>query len=122
MPISNVGSVDHYPFGAPASAATVLKFRVKQGGSIAVRLSAEESETDLTMSVQVSADNSTYNATTAALNGTAVTDTSVPARTFKDVAVKLRAGVDLYMRVLASGSGKGACQIRHDGILEPMPV
>lgn len=124
MPAAQVANIGTFPFGAPAAVATVLKFRTKPNASGKLDLKFENTEgaNALTVSVEVSADNITYAATTAGNNLAAVTNVSVPRKVSKEATIIIRRGVDLYMRITASGGASGQVQIRGDPILEPMTL
>ena len=90
----------------------------KVGGVIQLRFENPEGLNDATISVEVSADNSTYAATTAANNLEAITNVSIPRKTFNDYELLLRQGVDLYMRVRGSGRTRVQMQVRTGGFLD----
>jgi hypothetical protein len=71
MPVSQVANVANYDFGAGSSLAQVLKFRVLKGGKLVITFEAPEDT--LSVSAQVSADDSTYAATSVANNLSVIT-------------------------------------------------
>jgi hypothetical protein len=124
MPQNQVANIAVFDFGAPAATATVLKFRAKPnvGGKLDLKFENSDGANQITVSVEVSADNVTYAATTAGNNLAAVTNLAVPRKVSKEATILLRRGVDLYLRVTASGSARGQLQMRGDPILEPMTI
>ena len=122
MPKSQVANVENYEFGAPLVEAQVLKFAVHQGGKAQLRFLAQESDNDITVSVQVSPDDSSWSDTTANDNGEAVVDEAIKRQTYLDYTVNLREGVDKYMRILASGAARGQMQMRQDCKMEAMAI
>ncbi len=117
MPRRQAAAVDVYDFGAPAAEATVLDFKVKQGGKLDLMFENLEGN-DLTVSVEVSEDGTSYAATTAANNLAAVTDEVIAAATNKDFTILARQDLDNYVRVLASGATRANMQVRPDGVLQ----
>ena len=124
MPASQVANIAVFGFGAPTATGTVLQFRKKPdaSGKLVLKFENADGVNDLTVSVETSENNSSWNATTAGNNLAAVTNVSVPKRTSKETTILLRRGLDLYVRVRASGGAKGELQIRGDAILEPMTI
>ena len=123
MPASQTAHIDTFDFGAPSTEATIKDWAVRddQGGNVYIRFENAEGLADGTVTLQVSADDSTYADTTAAANLEAVADVSIPRKTFKDFTINLRAGKDKYLRLLASGGCRMTAQIRHGGILQDQP-
>jgi len=122
MPQTQTAQVALYDFGAPAGAlAEVLKFRARKGGKLDLKLENPGVEA-FNASVQVSADGTTWAATTAANNGTAVTNLAVPAKQSKEATINLRDGQDNFVRVLANGGVRGQIQIRPDSLLEIVSI
>lgn len=101
-------------FGAPNVSAPVLVFQARSGGNVSLTFENPVANTDLTVAVQVSVDNVTYAATTAPNNLEAVTAVVVAPRVRKDFTINLRAGIDNYFRVVASGGVRGVMQYRGD--------
>lgn len=124
MPLSQVANVSVFEFGAPATTGTVLQFRVKpdQGGKLDFKFENPEGDNAAIVSVEVSADNSSWAATTAGNNLAAITALSVGRKHVRDATILVRRGVDLYLRVRASGSTRCSLQLRGDEILEPMTI
>lgn len=113
-----------YDFGAPVAIGTVLQFRTKPntGGKLTLKFENPEGANDGTVSVEVSADNSSWAATTAANNLAAVTSVSVPKKVTKEATILIRRGTDNYVRVRALGGCRMQLQIRGDHLLEPMTI
>ena len=122
MPRTQAAHVPTYQFGAVsvpgAPGDEVLKFETFQGGRQQLRFEASDAENDVTVSVEVSEDGVSFNATTVANNLTAVTNEVILPRTSREFTVLLRAGLDNFMRVRASGGDRGELQIRGPGELE----
>ncbi len=124
MPRTQAAHVPTFQFGAVgtpgAPGDVVLRFRVKQGGRQELRFENALADEDLTVSVEVSSDGSSFVATTAADNIEAVTDEVIKPRTSRNFTVLLRAGQDKFMRVRASSAGgeRGELQIRGAAELE----
>lgn len=121
MPNPQVGKVDQYQFGAKPDVATVLQFGVRRGGLVdLVFLNAVGAES-YTYSVEVSADGSSWNATTSANNVAAITSQTVVPKGHKNHTFLLREGVDLHWRVTVSGNGRGELQVRKgEAVFEPL--
>ena len=117
MPRRQAAAVDVYDFGAPAAEATVLDFKVLQGGKLDLMFENQEGN-PLTVSVQVSEDGTTYADTTDADNLKAVVDEVVAPASNKDFTVLARQDKDNYVRVRASGSTRANMQVRPDGVLQ----
>lgn len=117
MPNSQTAVVAQYHVGLPATKGSVLRFkkRPNRGGVIGFRLE-NSGDTTVTVSLEVSLDDTTYAATTSANNLEAVTDVVIPPRVFREFTVLLRAGADTYLRVAGSG-GELDVQMRGDKIL-----
>lgn len=113
MPRLQSAQVANYDFGATAVSGEVLRFKAGQGGKLRGVLT-NLGDTDLIVSVQVSSDNITFVATTAANNLQAVTGLVIPPRQSRDVLVGLRQAKDAFIRVLASGGVRGELQLRDD--------
>lgn len=114
MPLPQAASLAVFPFGAtgsgnPVAGNRVLRFKTDVPGKYAFRFSSPEADT-ITASIRVSADDTTYNATTSGNNLVAVTNVSIPPKTNKVYEVLLRADTDKYVDVIATG-GKGELQI-----------
>lgn len=124
MPLSQVANIGVYDFGAPTTVGTVLQFRVKgnQGGKVIMAFENPDGENNGTVSVEVSVNGSSFSATTAGNNLTAVTNLSVPRKVRKEATVLLRRDIDLYVRVTASGPARMQLQLRGDQILEPKVI
>lgn len=124
MPAAQVANVAVFDFGAPAATGTVLQFRTKvdQGGKLDLKFENPEGANALTVAVEVSPDGTSWSATTVANNLAAVTALSVPRKTSKEATILIRRGIDLHVRVRASGSARGLLQIRGDQILEPKTI
>lgn len=100
----------------------VLKFTVKYGGKLILTFTTPQLGSngfaqnpvgnDMTVTAQVSADDLTYNATTNSNNGTAITGVSVPSGQQKEFVLLLRAGIDKFLRIGATGGARGQLQIR----------
>lgn len=118
MPRTQTANVGNYDFGAPVAEGVALKFKTRdnQGGRLTARFE-NYGDSDLTVTVQVSADDSTYADTAVATNGNAVADEVVPPRQHREFEFFLRAGQDNYMRVQALGGVRGLLQLRGDEIL-----
>lgn len=114
MPQSQVAAVQTFDFGAPAVEATVLKFRVKHGGEVALRFENTEGENDGEVTVQVAPDGTTWADTTAAENRVAVANVSIPIGQKRDFTILLRHEEDKWLQVLAVGSCRMGLQIRAD--------
>lgn len=110
-----------------------LTFRVKdeQGGKLIFNFENPDGVNDLVVSIQVAVDGSApktptetngFVATTAAANGSAVTNVTVPRRGNKQATISLRRGVDNWVRLIASGGARGVCQIRGNELLEPVQI
>ena len=122
MPRTQVGQVSSYPFGAPAAIGTVLLFAVRNrsGGPVRLHFETPDADNTITVSIEVSEDNSSWAATTAAHHGEAVTAEDILPRTGRDFTVALRATVDNFVRIRALGSDRGSVQIRPNELLESL--
>lgn len=122
MPRTQAAHVPTYQFGAGAVSGApddvVLRFEVFQGGRQELRFESADAEEDVTVSVEVSEDGTSWNATTAANNNEAVTNEVIKPRTSRNFTVMLRAQKDLFMRVRAIGSDRCELQIRGPAELE----
>ncbi len=87
--------------GAPGD--VVLRFEVFQGGRQEFRFESADAEEDVTVSVEVSEDGVSFDATTAGNNNEAVTNEVILPRTSRNFTVLLRAVLDNLVRVRASG-------------------
>jgi len=121
MPARQIASVDNYDFGAPAVEAEVLQFEVLIGGKLALTF-VNEGESDLEVTVQVSADGSSWADTTAGNNLVAVANETIIPKTNKDYAIIARADVDLYLRVQAVDGVHGSLQVRPDAALRAINI
>lgn len=120
MPRQQVANIGTYGFGAGVTENAPLTFSVRRGGRITARV---ENQNDpltgaIAVTLQVSADGTTWADTAATPNGTAVADVSIPARQFREWQILLRQGQDNFFRLQASGGGRGELQIRNDEILQ----
>lgn len=124
MPQAQTANIAVFEFGAPVLTGTVLKFRTKpdRSGKLDLKFENPNGDVALAVSVEVSADNVSYAATTVANNLAAVTAVAVPRKTSKEATILVRRGIDLYVRVTASGGARGTLQMRGDQILEPMTI
>lgn len=126
MPQSQTASMGNYDFRAPVAEAEVLRFRTQpnKSGKLTLLFENPESDNSITVTLQVApagADNVTPGSwadTSAANNLVAVADLVVQPRTQRDAAILIRPGVDAWVRLQASGGGRGILQIRGDDILE----
>jgi hypothetical protein len=120
MPRSQVAAVDTFDFGAPLTEDTVLEFKVRHGGKLSFRFEvASEAENDVTVTVQVSADGSSYSDSAADTNLVAIADEVVAAGGTKDFAdFLLREDEDKFMRILAVGGSRANVQIRGGSLLD----
>ena len=117
MPKSQIANIGHYTFGAGITENAPLTFRVRHGGRLTVR-AENNSDRAMTVTLQVSADGSTWADTAATPNGTAVADVSIPVRQHREWQINLRQGQDNWFRLQAAGGAQGNLQIRGDEILE----
>lgn len=117
MPRLQTAQVANFDFGAPAVSAQVLRLKARQGGKLD-GVFTNLGDTDLTVSIQVSDDNVTFAATTAANNLAAVTNLVIPARQSREVLISLRQGEDNFVRVMASGGVRGEFQVRDSARLD----
>lgn len=117
MPKTQIANIGHYPFGAGITENAPLTWRVRQGCRLTVR-AENNSDRAIAVTLQVSADGSSWSDTAATPNGTAVADVSVPVRQHREWQVNLRQGQDLWFRLQAVGGGQGNLQIRGDENLE----
>jgi hypothetical protein len=120
MPRTQVANIGTYGFGAGVTENAPLTFSVRRGGRLTVRAENqnEPNTTALAVTLQVSADGTTWADTTAAANTTAVADVSIPARQYREWQISLRQGQDNFFRLQAVGGGRGELQIRGDEILQ----
>lgn len=117
MPSMQTAVVANYDFGAPVAEAVVLEFRVKenQGGKLDLMFE-NQSENPMTVTVQVSADGTTY-------ADTSVADLEVLAKTRSDAkTILLRQGLDKFVRLQAVGGTRGRLQVRPDSLLDIIRV
>lgn len=121
MPRTQVANIGTYAFGAGVTANQPLLFSVRRGGRLTVRLE-NQGDVAMTATLQVSADNTTFAATTAAANTTAVSAVSVPARQYREYQISLREGQDKFFRLSVSGGVRGEMQVRGDEILDVKTV
>lgn len=124
MPQGQVAQGSHYPFGAPAALADVLMFKAKgnSGGRVVMTFEAPDATKNLTVSVEVSDDGTTFVPTTAGENLTAVTAEVIKPRTQRTFEVLLRATTDKWMRIRASGSDRGGVTIKGNEFLDLMNI
>lgn len=119
MPKTQSAQVAVYDFGAVPTAGApgdvVLKFSCRFGGKLDLRFENADGEQDITVAAEVSPDNSSYSATTAAVNNAAVTAEVIKRKTSRAFEINMRAGVDKFLRIRASGSARGQLQIREIG-------
>ncbi len=111
MPNPQSAQVANYEFGAPVALGVVAKWNCLRGGKVLFTFT-DEGDADAVASIEVSADDVTYAATTAALNNTAVTSLSIPRKVCKTVEVLLRAGVDKFVQLKLSGGTRVTVQLR----------
>lgn len=121
MPRTQTANTGIYDFGAPTAEGVVLQFRVKQGCLLTARLE-NQSDVSITATLQVSPDASTWADTAATPNTTAVADVVIPPRQYREYQINLRQGQDNYLRLQASGGGRGVLQLRGDEHLEIQTV
>jgi hypothetical protein len=112
MPQMQSAQVAVADFGAPNVAAPVLVFQALSGGVVDLDFFNSEAKTDLTVSVQVSADGITYNATSVNNNSAVITNVAVQPRVQRNFTINLRNNIDNYFRVVASGGVRGTMQYR----------
>ena len=120
MPRTQVANIGTYGFGAGVTENAPLTFSVRRGGLLTIRdENQNEPQTGpIVVTLQVSADGTTWADTAATPNLTAVADVSIPARQYREWQVRLRQGQDNFLRLQASGGGRGELQIRGDEILQ----
>lgn len=125
MPQSQAARRSYYQFGAAPEGASnddaeVLRFQRKfnEGGDLHLLFEAPEAENDLSVTVQVSEDGSTWNDTTAAQNGAAVVDESLSPKTRRMFTISVRPKLDEYIRILARGSDRGGVTVTGNEIQE----
>lgn len=130
MPKSQIAHQATYDFNAPATADTVLGFRVRanQGGKVRLKFQravSDQSENpgNMTFSVQVApalntGEPGTFIATTAAANLEAITNEVVGLGQDKSYEILLRANVDRFMLVKASGGVRAQLIMDSDMILD----
>jgi hypothetical protein len=112
MPQNQSAQVANFEVGTPVAAGVVAKFRVNRvGGEVDFTFTNDGDNTSL-VSVEVSSDDSSYNATTAANNKTAVTNLSLVPKASDTVTVLLRAGIDKFVQVKGSGGTRLGIQMR----------
>jgi hypothetical protein len=111
MPLVQSAQVATFEYGAPVAVGTVGRFGVNRGGEVDFTF-ANLGDDPLTVSIQVSADDSTYNATTAGNNTNAVTNLVIPAKVTQTRTVLMRNGIDKYFRIRASGGVLFQTQLR----------
>lgn len=120
MPRTQVANVGTYGFGAGVTENAPLTFSVRRGGRLSVRVENQNEPLTgpISVTLQVSADGSSWTDTAATPNGTAVADVSIPARQYREWQINLRQGQDNFFRLQAAGGGRGEAQIRGDEILQ----
>lgn len=116
MPRTQTANVGNYDFGAPVAEGVPLKFAARNGGRLTARFE-NYGDSDLTVTLQVSADDSTYADTAATPNGSAVADEVIPPRQYREFQINLREGQDNYLRLQALGGVRGLLQLRGDEAL-----
>lgn len=116
MPRTQTANTGVYDFGAPVAEGVPLRFAVRRGGRLTVRME-NYGDSVMTCTLQVSADNSSYTDTTVAANGDAVADESIPPRQYREFQIFLREGQDKFLRLQAAGGVRGQLQIRGDEVL-----
>lgn len=109
MPRQQVATVPVYEFGpvargADPTAVPSLQFVAKRGG-VDMQARVEAYEDPVTISAQVSVDSVTWVATTAAANGTVVTNLVVNPGGHLAFPLRLRQGLDKYLRFLTNARG-----------------
>lgn len=122
MPRIQSAVVDNYDYGAPAVEAEVLKFKVKKAGRLIVTFLNADGAADIVNTLQVSPDGSTWADTSAANNLAAVADETVVKRGSASFETLLRAGEDLYLRLLAVGGARGQMQVRGEAELDILSI
>ena len=113
MPRTQTANIGNYDFGAPTAEGVVLKFAVRNGGRYTARFE-NQSDVPVTVTMQVSADDSTWADTAATANTTAVADAVIPVKQYREFQISLRDGQDKYLRVQAVGGGRTLLQLRGD--------
>lgn len=129
MPANQTAATGVYGFGAPNGADDdaneILRFSVRRGANINVRvenLGRDETEGDVTFSIQVSPLTISWADTTAAANLTAVADVAIGPREHRDFPIGLRQGTDQMLRFVASGGVQGNVQINGDEHLQIVTI
>ena len=120
MPRPQTATVANYGFGGANTLTEVGRWQALSGVRMQLKIAAYE--VPITISIKVSADAVTWNATTSAANVSAVTSVVIPAYTSYDVDVLLRQGTDNWVQLLAMGGGKLDFQVREDAALQPVVV
>ena len=130
MPLSQSAVQAVYDFGAPNVADAVLGWRVRanQGGKLRLKFERavqdqSENPGNLTVSVQVAPALSTgqpgtFVATTAGANLEAITNEVVGLGQSKSYEILLRANVDRFVLVKASGGCRAQCIMDSDMTLD----
>mgnify|MGYP001559401561 FL=1 len=128
MPRSQVANIGVYNVGAPVTAGApgdvVLQFSQRDGRGALLTIVVENAEgsANATLTYEVSADNSTFAATTAAANGTAVNGVTLRRKEKLTHTIRLRPSRqgstgtqgDLWFRIRASGGTRIEFQVRGD--------
>lgn len=114
-----IAKISEFPFGAPNTLTAVLRFSVVKPGRYTIRF-VNTGDATLTFSVQTSADNSSFAATTAQKNVTAITSLTVTKGCVLTYELVLRTE-DKFIKVLASGNTTGAFQVVEPG-LDPVAL
>ena len=120
MPQLQSAQVANYDFGAPnvagAPGDVVLRFTLQRGGKLDFSFANPVGDADFLASVEVSADGVTYAATTVANNTLAITNASIRRKhAALGFSISLRANLDRFLRIRASGGARGEVQIRDQG-------
>lgn len=115
MPLSQTASVPNHDIGLPAVAANgIARFKASKGGKLSIEFENADGVADGTVSVEVSADDSTYAATSVANNGAVVTNAVIQRGTRKGFTITLRQGLDNFLRINGSGGTRLQVQFRGD--------
>ena len=114
MPYPQTAQVAVAAFGAPVVAAPVVSFSAASGGNVIMTFSNPVDDASLVVSVQVSADNATFVATSANNNLVAITSEVILPRTSRTFTINLRGNKDSFFRVVASGGVRGELHWRGD--------
>jgi hypothetical protein len=121
MPREQVATVAVYDFGPSPVNGDSLRWRVKRGTRLVGKVEVQGTDTDVTYTIQVSNDGSTWTATTVNDHGVVLTNVVVRAGGSHDFVLNLRQGRDLYLRLSSSG-GRANLQLRGGQWLEELKV